>query len=212
MQSFPLFWSSWTEYLPESIRGHVEGPVGLGILVVVLMLVVYVLADAIGSFFRAAPKGPEANLREDPTTYPHPRGEPGPRRLTIDGVPGRIRLIVIAPATRNQDLDQNRAEEMVNQVVRGMKEIIQQDRPRIRCWPPQLSHTGFAPSFHRLTEVPINNGEESQWVLIAGPANAAGKPILLGLAVLADEANELGKLTLTPEKWAEMVRVVTLEQ
>ena len=106
-------------------------------------------------------------------------------------------------------MDKENVEEVLNGVVRGLKEIIQKDKPRIRFWPPQLSNAGFAPTFHRLTALPEAEGEESRWVLLGGPASSGGKPILLGLAILADEPCSLGNLVVETTRWAEMVRIQT---
>lgn len=211
MSTLPLLLSSWTDSLPEPIKGYLDGPLGLVVLVVVPALVVYFLANFTGALFRQQPRPPEEKLREDLSTYPWPPGTPGPRRLTVEGVPGRVRLVVVAPVGKGRPIDQGKIEDSVNHVIRGLKEIIQKDKPRIRCWPPQLSNVGFAPIFHRETVVPEGEGEESPWVLVAGPANAAGQPILLGLAILTDEPTQLGQLTVTPERWAETVRVQTIE-
>ncbi len=207
--------SDLTESLPEPIREQLQTPLGLGAVVLVGVIVIFILAHFSGrlwfAMFGPAPKGPEDHLKERLGEYPPAPGVPGPRRLTVEGVLGRVRLIVVAPVGKSRPIDHDQVNDLLNNVIRGLKEIIQKDKPRIRVWGPQLSNTGFAPTFHRLTETPDGESESSQWVLVAGPASAAGQPILLGLAVLADEANELGKLTLEPGLWAETVRVQTLE-
>jgi hypothetical protein len=197
--------------LPEEARTFLESPLGIAAIVLGAGVVVYFLAFMSGRFwaslFGAAPKSPEHNLLERVGEYPNPPGRPGPRQLTVEGVAVRVRLIVVAPVGKNRPIDAEGVNDLVNQVIRGMKEVIERDRPRVRIWPPQLSNTGFAPTFHRLTETPDADEEPSQWVLVAGPASAAGKPILLGMALLADEPNELGKLIVSPERWAETLRV-----
>ncbi len=206
MQSLTVLLSEVPEWVPEPVRDYVDL-----IVIGVSVVVVFFLANFTGSLFRRKPPGPEEKLREDLSTYPWPPGKPGPRRLSVQGVVGRVRLVVVAPVGKGRPIDQDNIEEMLDHVVRGLKEIVHKDKPRIRCWPPQLSNTGFAPTFHRETLVPEKAGEDSPWVLVAGPANAAGQPILLGLAILTDEPTRLGKLTVTPERWAETLRVQTLE-
>src|SRR5262249_62346649 len=127
----------------------------------------------------------ESGLEGDPAEFPPRPGAPGPRMLTVAGVAVRFRLVVVAPVGRHGPIGVDDADELVDQVVRGMKEIVQRDRPRIRLWSPQLSKTGFAQVFHRLTLTPDEEGQPSVWVRVAGPANAQGRPILLGLGLLA---------------------------
>src|SRR5262245_12856504 len=215
MTTSRLVWSAWTDYLPEPVRGYLEGPLGIVVLIVVLAIAVYLLAAFAGSIWRSlfgsAAQGPESALRERLADYPPPPGRPGARRITVEGVPGRLRLVVVAPVGKNRPLDKDNIEDVLNKCIRGLGDIVQRDKPRIRFWPPQLSSTGFAPTFHRLTEVPGAEGESSHWVLVAGPAHATGQPLLLGLAILADHANDLGRLSVTADRWSETVRVQTID-
>jgi hypothetical protein len=197
----------------EAVRGFLETPLGIASIVLGLGIVVFVLAHFSGRMFAGilgpAPKNPEKGLGENLVEYPPPP-KLGARQLTINGVPVRLRLVVVAPVGRSREIDRDGVNDLVNGVVRGLKEIILQDKPRVKFWPPQLSNEGFAPTFHRLAETPDEEGEPSCWVLVAGPANSAGRPILLGLACLASEANELGKIILTVDDWTETIRVQTV--
>ncbi len=202
------------EWVPEDLRGPLEGPLGIALLLLAVSLVTWMLAAFTGnvwrSLFGTPGRTPETGLEENLAEYPPPPGQPGPRRLTVEGVPVRVRLIVVAPVGRNRPIGVDDVEELVDQVIRGMKEIVQKDKPRIRLWSPQLSKTGFPQVFHRLTLTPDEEGQPSVWVRVAGPANAEGRPILLGLGLLADRPTDLGKLSVQPERWFETLRIVTL--
>lgn len=212
--TYPCLLADLTDSLPEEAKTFLETPLGMGAIVLALGLVVYGLAFVSGRMWRglfaAAPKSSDHNLLERVGEYPPPPGKPGPRQLTVEGVPVRVRLVVVAPVGKSRPIDPESVNDLVNNVIRGLKDMMQRDKPRVRVWPPQLSNTGFAPTFHRMTETPEDDEEPSQWVRVAGPANSAGRPILLGLALLADDPNELGKLTVGPERWAETVRVQSL--
>jgi hypothetical protein len=201
--------------IPEEARSFLESPLGIGAMVLGLVLAVFCVAFITGRIWRGLfgkerAKSPEQGLLERVGEYPPPPGQPGPRRVTVEGVPARVRLVVVAPVGRNRLIDPETVSDLVNGVIRGMQEIMQRDKPRVRVWPPQLSNAGFAPTFHRLTEIPEKEREPSRWVLVAGPAFSAGQPILLGLALLADQQNQLGKLIVSPERWAETVRVQSI--
>ena len=204
-----------TESLPEPIRDQLQTPIGIGAVILVGAILLFIVAHFSGKMWHAMfgppPKSPQDAFQENLTEYPPAPGVPGPRRLTVEGISARIRLIVVAPVGKSRPVDSDTVNDLLNSVIRGIKDVIVKDRPRIRIWPPQLSNTGFAPTFHKLTLTNMVEHEPSHWVLIAGPASAAGVPILLGLGLLADDANELGKLTTSPERWAETVRVVTVE-
>ena len=149
---------------------------------------------------------PEAGLSENLATYPPAPEGALESRLVVQGQPGRLRLVVVAP-TGKKAIDSSDVEGLLNQVVRGLGEISRQDRPRVRIWPAQLSNQGFAPTFHRLTHRPEPAGRASPWILMAGPAQAEGQQILLGLAFYADQPNKFEQLTLKPLEWCVVLDI-----
>lgn len=204
--------AAWTDLFPDAVRQYLEGPLGIAVLVIVGLLVVYVLARLTGVVWRILAAGnpaPQATLNEVLADYPPPPGQPGQRRLMVEGVPVRVRLVVVAPVGKEHPIRADQVEDLLEETLPGLKGIVLEDRPRIRVWPPQLSKQGFAPTFHRETEKPESEGRPSRWVLVAGPATAGRRPILLGLALWADTPNTLGRLTLDPLRWGEVLRVQT---
>jgi hypothetical protein len=119
--------------------------------------------------------------------------------------------VVVAPVGKQAQLDAANAEPLLEHVRRGLGAAAQQDRPRVRVWPPQLSHQGFAVKFHRLTEKPEPDGRPSRWALLAGRARVGQHYILLGLALWTDEPTTLGRLTLEPDQWPLVLNVRTGE-
>jgi hypothetical protein len=181
--------SKLTSNLP--LLGGIAG--GLLLLLAVLFL------------FRGKKKvDPEANLGEDLAAIgPAPKG-PRHYQLFVMNQPVRLRLVVIAPMGKKVV---GKIDTALEQVFRGLGEVAIDDKPRVRLWPPQLSVAGFAPSFFRLTKRPEPDGKASTWILLAGPARAGATPVLLGLAVQADELTKMGLLTMTETKWGEVLRV-----
>jgi hypothetical protein len=105
-------------------------------------------------------------------------------------------------------VDLNAVEALLDQVIHGVGDVCLYDRPRVRVWPPQLSSPGFTAKFHRLTHRPEAEGKPSHWILIAGQTPARPRPLLVGMAVYASEANLIGRLTLEPVQWTTQLRVV----
>jgi hypothetical protein len=118
-----------------------------------------------------------------------------------------LRLIVVAPLGKRPLPADGAIEPLLDGVLRGLGDIVRQDRPRIRVWPPQLSYQGFTPTLVRLTRRPEPAGKPSPWVLVAGPARAGGQQLLLGLALFADAPTDWGSLTVQAHEWAEVLRV-----
>lgn len=170
-----------------------------GVLLVSLLLILWLRRG------RRLPVDPEAGLIEKLGDYA-PAG-PGPLRLRLHGQALRLRLVVLAPLGKRALPDDGAVESLLNRVLPGLGDLVRQDRPRIRSWPPQLSQQGFAPTFFRLTQRPEQAGKPSPWILAAGPVRAGGQQFLLGLALWTEEPTDRGNLTLQARHWAEFFRV-----
>jgi hypothetical protein len=138
---------------------------------------------------------------------PLPVRPPGERRLFVYHLPARLRLVVVAPPGTEHDVDATAVEKLLERVLPGLGAVAAQDKPRIRVWPAQLSQQGFTNSFHRRTVKEEPEGEPSRWVLAAGRATAGRQPVLLGLGLWADEPNTLGRITLGPHQWLDVLRL-----
>jgi hypothetical protein len=127
--------------------------------------------------------------------------------LTIYHVPVRIRLVVLAPAGKETEIDSSQAEALLNRVIPGLGNVAAHDRPRVRVWPPQLSQQGFATAFFRHTITGTKEGQPSPWVLVAGRSQFSSPALLLGLALWADQPNNLGHVSLEPHQWLDVLRI-----
>jgi hypothetical protein len=189
--------------LADKLRDNwIIGAVGVGVLVALVVL------------YRIAMSRPkrapdlEGGLREELGSYPPPPAAAGSERLTVHGVPVRVRLVVVVPVGRLQDaISPAHVPGLLDDVLRGLGRYVTTDKPRVKVWPPQLSVAGFAPTFHRLVESPDRPGRPSRWVKVAGPARAGQRPILLGLALLADERCKLGEVPVEPTDWHRVLEV-----
>jgi hypothetical protein len=190
------------DLLPEPVRPY-GWPIALGAAALVLLLLLVTFTRLFrGRRKVGAAPDPEAELREDLADLPPP--PPGPTRLTVDGVPVRLRLVVLAPAGQ-QPLVVPRAAELLDRVLYGLGRVIDRDEPKVRVWPPRPSQQGFGPAFRRLVHAPGKAGL-SRWVLVAGPARVGASSVLVGLALLADDPVPLGTLVLQPHQWPERLR------
>lgn len=142
----------------------------------------------------------ESGQREDLAEYP-PAPE-GAGTLDVSGIPVRLRLVVVAPTASTAGITADDVPELLENVLRGLGSLVSADKPRVKVWPTPLSVTGFAPTFHRLVASPDN-----RWIKLAGPARTRRGPILLGLALYADEPSNLGDIVVEPTEWRELLRV-----
>ncbi len=208
--------SWWRQFLDlflpreDPSRGTVEWVV-LGVAVLVAFLLLAAVGGAIWrALFRRRKKTEEdwdRELRENLEACPLPPAVPGPRQLTVYHVPVRLRLVVVAPAGHEGDVDATAVENLLDLVLPGLGDIAREDRPRIRVWPPQFSQQGFGIAFFRRAIRPEREGEPSRWVLVAGRAQVGRNPVLLGLGLWAEQPNTLGHITLEPRQWLDVVRL-----
>ena len=196
------------DLLPERVREY--WAVVFGALALLISLIILALLRAVFRAVFATKKTLQEDwgkkLREDLSDYPPPAGVPG-KRLTVYHVPVRVRLVVLAPAGKELEIESSQAEDFLNRVIPGLGGVAAHDRPRIRVWPPQLSQQGFATAFFRHTIMGTKEGQPSPWILVAGRSQFTQPTVLLGLALWAEEPNNLGRLSLEPHQWLDVLRI-----
>jgi hypothetical protein len=148
---------------------------------------------------------PDAGLDVDLGKLPPvPTGERN-YLLKVRNQPMRVRLVVVAPMGKRT---LGKIDALLEEVQADLGEVLHDDRPVIKQWPPQLSATGFAPTFFRAMHRPDGNAKPSRWVLLAGPARAGSTPILLGLVLETEgKPSNLGLVTMNENQWDEMLRI-----
>jgi hypothetical protein len=201
------------------IQAHLPGPIaalppwvqiaiGLGIVLIGGLVMLTVLAVIVRVLFRGKKTKPEApSLEEDLATYPPAPTSGGDRRLLVEGVPVRVRLVVVAPAGKQAEFNEEQLDETLDHVLPGLGQIRKYDKPRVRVWPTQISYEGFAKHFHRNTLVPQTEGGLTPWVVVAGRAKLGKTQLMLGLALQALKPTTVGRLTLEAHEWESKLRV-----
>src|SRR5262249_8956465 len=68
----------------------------------------------------------------------------GPKQLTVNGVPARLRLVVVARtmATAGR-LSEEDVPRMLNGILHGLAEVMRYDSPRVHLWHDPRTHDGF---------------------------------------------------------------------
>jgi hypothetical protein len=203
-----------SDLLPPAVREILEAGGWLavfGVLLLLLLLVLLVLWRLLFRRRKPKPKRTGSPLDEDLAAYPAPPVS-GDRVLTVRRVPVRVRLVVLSQGGKETSLDPNMAGRVVDKVVPGLGRILQVDEPRVLVWPPQPSMQGFPAVFFRHMLRPESEREPSPWVLVAGRAAIGKQWVLVGLALLADEPNELDRIAVEPDRWTDVLRVEKVEE
>ncbi len=203
----PLPWlNDLQQYLPDGVPVL---PVAGGAALLVLLLLLVLLRGGWRLLFgrRRRAEHWDSELDVDLDECPLPTRPPGDRRLTVYHLPARLRLVVVAGAGREGDVDATAVEKLLERVLPGLGALAANDRPLIRVWPAQVSRHGFAAAFHRHTPKAAARGEPSRWILVAGRAPVGRHGILLGLGLWADEPNTIDRLTLEGHQWLDVIRL-----
>ena len=132
----------------------------------------------------------------------------GERMLAVYRLPVRIRLVVVAPMGKERGSAGGRCRGLLNRVFPEPGDIVAREEPAIRLWEAQISDLGFIAAFHRRTPTPGPEGEPSHWVLVAGRATINKQPFP-GRARVSSDRPSIGRLTLQPVQWLEILRLRT---
>jgi hypothetical protein len=198
------------DLLPQAGRDFLDAGgwyLVLALAGVLVLVAVGLVLRSLSKLFARKPPEPEADLRENLAEYPPALGKAGPRRLLVEGMAARVRLVVLAPMGKQATVTAEQAEQLLEHVLHGLGGFCRQDKPRVRIWPPQLSVEGFGHKFHRYTTKPEGEGQPSRWALAAGKARVGSSYLLLGLALQTDEENSLPPMVLEPQQWNEVLRI-----
>ncbi len=197
------------DVLPDGARDILDPWGWWAVLAVLALIVLLVLWSLLRKVFSRGPKPhpSEKDLEERLATYPEVRPSTGDRRLLVEGVPVRLRLVVVAPAGAASKVDPANIDKLLEKVLPGLGDIAGNDRPRVKVWPLQLSYEGFANTFHRRTILPEGEDQPSRWVMLAGRAMVGKNQFLLGLGLQALTSTTVGRKTLKSHDWTSVLRV-----
>src|SRR5215831_18269286 len=116
-------WQWLRDHLPAPVAAlpaWVQVAIALGTVLVgtlVLLALLLVLIRILFGRRKATPKAPD--LEEDLGTYPPLKASGGDRRLVVEGVPVRLRLVVLAPAGSQGEVDEANIEVTLERIVPG---------------------------------------------------------------------------------------------
>jgi hypothetical protein len=210
----PDFLRPLLEQLPPDVQTFLNSGgwlLAVAVVVLALLLLVAVALRRLLARVRRRAPAEQPPVAEDLASYPTPPALWGPRRLTLYGLPVRLRLVVVAPlGLEAGHIVPEDVEGLLDRVVPGLGPCIRADRPRVRLWPTQLSYQGFTAAFRLLTLVPQTEREPSRWALLMGRVLIARRPIVLGLALLGDQEHTFGAIALEhPHQWMQALRITT---
>jgi hypothetical protein len=208
-----------TKHLPQPVQNFLDRGGWWGVFAVLGILVLLWLRLILRKL-RGAVSGPRRrkkkrrmksvtiNLKENLSRLGEGYNDPGPKQVTIKGMPGRLRLVILSLGTRNAgELSEEMADRVLDWIKPGLAEATAVDYPRIRLWPPFFSADGFTTAFAANVPIPELKGERSHWVLVSGPVRMGKAVVHVGLALYTEETSMLRYLKVKGERWEGLLGV-----
>jgi hypothetical protein len=126
----------------------------------------------------------------------------GPKQLTVNGVPARLRLVVLGRtlATAGR-LSEEEVPRMLNGILHGMAEVMQYDSPRVHVWHDPRTHDGFRQKLLERVVFPQQKGEPTPWVLLIGEMPGRESPLLVGLALHRTQESSERVVSVPAGQW-----------
>ena len=124
-------------------------------------------------------------------------------------VPMRLAAVVVAPAGRARPLPpRDQLAGVFEAIVPGLAQVVATHDTLVRCWPEQLSISGFAHAFFRHVKLPGDGGKGTQWCSAAGLVKSRGQSVMAGLLMFSRQPNSIGQMIVEHEtKWLDILRV-----
>lgn len=200
------------ETLLDRLRNSLDQIPGIALRYALLAVVVVIVVSLVWKVFRRR-RHVSMPETEDLTISVESLGDDGPPHgppfLEFYNIPVRLAAIVLAPAGRMGDLPpEDELSPLIEAIVPGLDRVALLHQPLIRCWPSQVSASGFAHLFFNHVRLPGNAGKGTPWSSMAGMFKTKGQPVMAGLIFHAAGPNSLGQTIIEAEhQWLGCLRV-----
>jgi hypothetical protein len=135
----------------------------------------------------------------------------GPTQVTVRGVPARLRLVVLAPATPETGAPPKEEAPAVLDALRaGLGAVAGYDVPRVDVWKHLHGNEGFRQAFETAVELPEPKDQPSRWVLVVGTAPHGQGTLHVGLGLHANAVTAVRVTEVAPGGWAEVLDLRTV--
>jgi hypothetical protein len=201
-----------TERLPQPVQNFLEKGgwwAILGVLGFIALLWLRAILRRLGRAIvpsgtkkKRGAKSRRVKLTVDLSKLGRPENEAGSRRLTVKGVPARLRLVILSSGTKmSRGLNEDMVDRVLDWIKPGLALITGPDEPRVRLWPPFYSSQGFTSQIRGNVTIPEPKGKRSKWVVVSGRMTMGVTTLNVGLVLFADEPTTLRHISIPDEQW-----------
>jgi hypothetical protein len=207
-----------TRHLPESVQNFLDEDgwwwIFGGCAILALLWVRSILLRVRRAVRRARkrrrrrPRVATVIKREDLVRISEGFTEEGPHRVVVQGIPARLRLVVLSMGTKGGGgLSAEMLDRVLDWIKSGLAEVGSSDNPGVRVWPPFYSADGFATALQTNVPLPEPKGSKSHWVVLAGAVRMGRLIVHVGLLLYAEEASNLRFVKVKNERWLDFLGI-----
>jgi hypothetical protein len=132
----------------------------------------------------------------------------GTRQITVNGMPARLRLVIMAPASRKTSaLPREAHAELLEAILPGLGEIATFDFPRVETWPDHQARDRFRATLDKSVHFPERSGDSSRWLIVAGETLLLQGPVHWGLGLYTNEPTTYRIIEVPPGQSASTLGI-----
>jgi hypothetical protein len=131
----------------------------------------------------------------------------GPRQATVQGVPARLRLVVMAPdaAATGAVAVPAPMDQFLNTIHADLSSLSAADFPRADVWSDAEARTEFRKACEGRLEFPANTEQAAHWVVLMGTTTWHGLPTQVALGFYSSGSHAHRFLEVPTDGWAEII-------
>jgi hypothetical protein len=132
----------------------------------------------------------------------------GERQITVQGHPGRLRLIAVAPALPTVGpLPEGAHGALLDSAVAGLSQVAAIDFPKVLGWTDSQACGRFAATLLERVKFPDSAPESSRWLLLSGALAAPQGRYHLAIGVLGERPAVARVLEVPEGRWSDFVGI-----
>ncbi len=161
---------------------------------------------------RATPQNPLQKLEVDLEQIGIAVNEPHKHQVTVRDFPGRLRLVVMAPAASYVgDLLPEMAESLLDYIQPGLGAVYENDTPRVLVWPRMSSEAKFLDLVQKVVKIPEERGRKTPWLVTAGTTQLGRQRIYLCVGTHLDRPSYMREIRVPQGKWSEILGIAPVQ-
>jgi hypothetical protein len=208
-----------TKYLPQPVHDFLDAGgwyLVFGVLFLIALLWLRSIVNKLRGAFKAKrkkrkkPRTKEIaiNLKVKLAKIGEAITDEGPERIIVNGIPARLRLIILSVGSRNSGaLHEDMADRVLDWIKPGLAHASTPDYPTVRVWPAYLSADGFSYAVRANVIFPDPEGERSPWGVLIGQVKMGTAIIHVALGFYADQPHTSRTIRITGNQWLNVLNI-----